>query len=132
MSITSRILEGNERITYPASIFGIHFPFRVEPFIFTMARSLSRDYTGGYWEMICLSNEGFLMIPKSDQQYHVMSQNGFEGDFSASGFGITVCLFAFSHLSFSEDLAETGEQFHLLRDFALNHPECNAIMAAID
>ncbi len=93
MMITSRILEGNERVNYPASIFGIHFPFRVEPFIYNMASSLSSDYSGGYWQMHKLSNNGFLMIPESDQQYHVVSQNGYEGKMSAMAFGVTTCLF---------------------------------------
>lgn len=133
MTITSRILEGNERINFPARIFGIHFPFRIEPFIFNMARNLSRDYSGGTWQMHKLSNNGFLMIPESDQQYHVVSQNGYQGYMTADAFGVTTCLYAYSHLSFSEELADVcGEQFHMLRAFALLHSKVRDIFAAID
>ena len=37
------ILNGPERINHPAQLFGVHFPLRLEPFVFDMARSLSCD-----------------------------------------------------------------------------------------
>jgi hypothetical protein len=135
MTITRRILEDNESITFPATIFGAHFPFRIEPFIFDMARSLSRNYTGGLWTLFKLSNNGFYMSAESDKPFHVMSQNGYDGNMSADAFGVTTCLFAYSHLSFTDDQAlaeKCGEQFHLLRDFALEHCEVREIFAATD
>jgi hypothetical protein len=54
---------------------------------------------------------------------------------SADALGITACLYAYSHLSFNrrDGLAELcAEQFHLLREYALDHPEAGGIMAAID
>jgi len=42
-------LSDNQRIAYPAALFGAAFPFDVEPTIFTFAQELSVDYTGGYW-----------------------------------------------------------------------------------
>ena len=83
--------------------------------------------------MISLSNGGFIMCPESDKPFHVSCMNGYEGTLSADAFGITVCLYAYSNLSFSEDLADVcGEQFHLLREFMFHHPEYQAILAAID
>lgn len=133
MTINRKKLNNAERITFPASIFGPHFPFRVEPFIFTMAGNLSRDYTGGYWNMYILYNDAFYMAPDSDTPFHVSCMNGYEGTLSADAFGITACLYTYSNLSFYEELAETcAEQYYLLREYLFEHPEVKGILAAID
>ena len=62
-------------------------------------------------------------------------ENGFEGTLSADAIGITACLYAYSHLSFTDspDFAEKcAQQYHLLREFMLEHPEAKAILKAID
>ena len=107
---------------------------RVEPAIFNIAGRLSADYTGGLWEFYALSNGGFYMAPKTDEPFDVHCENGFEGRLSACAFGITVCLYAFSHLSFKGGpFAETcAEQYHLLRQHMLDHRESQSILAAID
>ena len=135
MDIIRRTLEDNESITFPASIFGTHFPFKVEPFVFDLARSLSSDYTGGCWNMYELSNGGFYMTPESDTAYHTVCMNGYEGTLSADTFGITVCFYAYSNLSFSgnPEFAETcAKQYHLLREYMFEHPEVREILEAID
>lgn len=133
MTFNRTTLNDAERITYPANIFGTHFPFRVEPFVYDMAGNLSRNYTGGYWNMYGLSNGGFYMAPDSDAPFRVSCMNGYEGTLSADAFGLVVCLYAYSNLSFSEELADIcGEQFHLLREYMFEHQEVKAILAAID
>ena len=129
-----KILNNTQRISLPAKLFGIHFPFRVEPFVYDMAGRLSSDYNGGYWEMFVLDNGGFYMAPNSDT-CQVLCQNGFQGTLSEDAFGITVCLYAYSELSFSKipKLAETcAEQYHLLREHIFEHEEAKAILGAID
>ena len=124
-----------QRIDYPASLFGAaEFPFRVEPTIFDIAGELSVDYTGGLWEFYALSNGGFYMAPRTDEPFNVRADNGFEGRLSVCAFGITVCLYAFSRLSFAGGvLGEAcAEQYHRLREHTLEHPEALAILAAID
>jgi len=61
----------------------VTIPFRVEPFGFNMAGNLSRDYTGGYWNMYELDNGGFYMAPDSGTFFHVSCMNGYEGTLSA-------------------------------------------------
>ena len=55
-----------------------------------------------------LSNGGFYMSPISNHSFQVICDNGFEGSLSGDALGITVCLYAYSHLSFSDnhELAE--------------------------
>lgn len=74
------------------------------------------------------------MAPKTDDPFEVACENGFEGRMSPCAFGVTVCLYAFSLLSFeSGTLAERcAEQYHLLREHMLDHREAQAILAAID
>ena len=128
-------LSDSQRTDYPASLFGaVDFPFRVEPTVFNIAGQLSAEYDGGLWEFYALSNGGFYMAPATDEPFHVRAQNGFEGRLSACAFGMTACLYAFSHLSFEGGpFAQTcAEQYHLLREHMLDHREAPAILAAID
>ena len=93
------------------------------------------DYDGGYWEFYTLSNGGFYMSPSSDSTFHVSCENGFEGDLSADALGIVACLYAYSNLSFGDtgEFAETcASQYHLLRDFMLEHDEVRGILRAVD
>ena len=129
------LLSDAERIALPAKLFGaVEFPFKVEPTIFNMATMLAAGYTGGFWNMYQLSNEGWYMSPVSEAPFAVTSKNGYTGEMSADALGITACMFAFSHLSFGNGvLAERcAEQYHQVRAFASDHPEAEAILAAID
>ena len=131
MTIHKILLNDSERLNYTACHFGDIFPFRIEPFIFDMARNLSRDYTGGYWNMYELSNGGFYMAPDSDTPFHVICTNGYEGTLSADAFGLTVTFYSYSNLSFSPELSDVcAEHYHLLREFLFEHPECKPILAA--
>ncbi len=54
---------------------------------------------------------------------------------SADALGTTVCLYAYSHLSFdgAPELVDTcNEQYHLLREYVFEHPEVRGILAATD
>jgi hypothetical protein len=128
--MNKKLLNESERIDVPARIFGIHFPFRVEPFVFDIAGRLSEEYTGGYWLMYELGNRGFYMAP-NDDSFRMLAENGYEGSMSGDAFGITVCLYAYSELSFLE-IPGCAKQYHLLREFVLEHPERKAILRAID
>ena len=132
--ITPTLLNQQERIAFPATLFGHQFGLRIEPTIYNVASMLSPDYHGGYWEMYRLSNGGFMMTPSADAPFHVAAQNGYGGSLSAQALGIVVCLYTFSNLSFGgADFADVcAEQYHLLREYAMDHPEVRDILAAID
>ncbi len=132
--ITRQLVAEDQRTLVTADLFGAYFPLQLEPFIFSMASQLSEDYGGGYWQFYTLDNGGFYMAPDSEGRFQVVSPNCWEGFMSADAFGITVCLFAYSNLSFgSGQFAETcAEQYHLLRDYMMDHAEAGAILAATD
>jgi len=105
----------------------------VEGKIYDLMREFSSDYEGGYWHFYELSNGGFYMAPPPETLRLCIRSNRFDGQMTADGAGITVCLFAFSLLSFEHQGAETfNRHFHRLRDFALGHAESVQIFAAID
>lgn len=133
-TIFSERLNDTQRLAHTAKLFGIRF-WQVESFVFDTAASLSESYAGGYWHFHSLSNTGFYMAPDQTEPFHVICANGFEGNLSADAFGIAVCLYAFSHLSFSGDTDFAGacaQQYHWLRDFMMEHAEVQAILGAID
>ncbi len=133
--IYTECLNDAQRVSAPAKLFGAAgFALKLEPMIFSMARMLSDDYQGGYWEMFSLSNGGFFMAPSTEHTLITTSPNGYTGTMSAAALGISASLFTYSHLSFGDGpLAEAcAEHYHLLREYALDHPEAKAIMGCID
>jgi Antirestriction protein len=134
--ITRALLDDRDRMAVPAKLFGVMFTTRVEPFVFGIARSLSADYDGGYWEFYALSNGGFYMAPSGEHQFAVRCENGYAGEMSGDALGIVCCLYAYSHLTFSRpgEMAEAcARQYHLLREWMLaGHGEAREILAATD
>jgi hypothetical protein len=133
-NIHSERLDDTLRVTYTANLFGVHFPFKLEPTIYGMADRLAPSYSGGYWHFYGLSNGGFYMAPATDTVFAVSCENGFDGKLSADALGITACLYAYSPLSFSEgEFAQTcARHYYLLRDFMMEHSEARAILRATD
>ncbi|NJD24553.1 MAG: antirestriction protein [Betaproteobacteria bacterium] len=133
-TIARQLVAEDQRTNVTADLFGVYFPLQLEPFVFSMASRLSEDYGGGYWLFYTLDNGGLYMAPDSDRRFQVVSPNGWEGFMSADAFGIAVCLFAYSNLSFgSGQFAETcAEQYHLLREYMMDHAEAGAILRATD
>lgn len=125
----------DERLEHIAHTFGARFPLQIEPLIYVLTAELAPTYNGGYWEFYALSNGGFYMAPSSDDDFAVICENGFVGTLSPEALGITASLYAYSHLSFSgnEELAQMcAEQYHLLRELIMDHPEAGAILKAAD
>jgi antirestriction protein len=121
-----------ERLQILPRHFGRHL-VTVEHAVYTFMRELSQEYTGGYWSYFELSNGGFYMAPIQETLLNVaVDTNGYAGQMSADAAGITACLFALSHLSFQIQHESIASHFHHLRDFALDHAEASAILAAID
>lgn len=134
-TITRQQVIDSQRIQNTADLFGIHFPLNIEPAIYSITSNIAAEYDGGYWEFYSLSNGGFYMAPSSDSQYQTSSENGFEGKLSADALGITACLYAYSHLSFSSNTAFAemcANHYHWLRAYILEHKEASAILSAID
>ena len=111
--------------------FGQHMLI-VEDAVYCWMRRLASEYSGGYWHFYELSNGGFYVAPDCEPLLLRVEGNGYEGFMSSAAAGITACLFSFSHLSFRIADEVISAHYHLLRDFAVEHQEAGAILAAID
>ena len=112
-----------------------------EGYIFNLMRRMCPTYVGGQWKYFDLSNGARYMAPPDrDGELLQFKNDGnyFEDNISADAAGVIVTLIGLSHLGSSvhehdEVLAnELFENFHKLRDYALQHPESSAIFRAID
>lgn len=140
-SITRSLIAEAGRMKATHTLFGLHFPLRLEPTVFNMAGMLSDQYRGGSWDFYGLSNGGFYMAPRStgiapraSTSFEVTSENCFEGAMSGDALGITAYLYAYSHLSFTNNsFGELcAQHYHWLREYALDHSEAGSVFAAID
>lgn len=134
-AITRQLVLEKLRVKHTETLFGIHFPLNLEPCVYACTRNIAPVYQGDYWEFYTLSNGGFYMAPYSDEFYSVSCDNGYKGQLSADALGITACLYAYSHLSFSDlkGFAEKcADHNHLLRSYMLDHKEAANILRAID
>ena len=132
--VTRKLVPDDQRMAVTERLFGIHFPLRLEPVVFGITEKMATEYNGGYWSFFQLSNGGFYMSPSSDSVFRVACENMFEGDISADALGITACLYAYSHLSFSNGrfARVSACHYHRLREFMFEHPEASKIIQATD
>ncbi|MDM2804705.1 antirestriction protein [Citrobacter sp. Cpo109] len=137
-TLTAMLLPDEQRIGFWPQYFGtIPQWITLEPHIFAWMDRLCANYSGGIWQFYTLSNGGAFMAPEPDGDdsekwtlFNPMNGNGTE--MSAEAAGIAVCLMTYSHHAMRTECdAMTGHYYHL-RDYALNHAECNAIMHIID
>jgi len=93
------------------------------------------SYHGGIWQFYTLSNGGAFMAPEADgdEPWSLFNtMNGNDGELSAEAAGIAVCLMVYNHHACRTGCDAMTEHYYRLRDYALNHAECNAIMHIID
>jgi hypothetical protein len=132
ITVTATEVSEERRLEALPKYFG-HRALKVESYIFRYMGELAPTYRGGFWYFYDLSNSGFFMAPAGEPLRLEVLGNGFEGALSAEAAGITVCLFAYSHLSFKYPEEECfARHFHALREYALSHKEQRAIFQAID
>jgi hypothetical protein len=132
--ITRELVPEDQRMAVTERLFGINFPLQMEPVIYGITERMAEDYKGGYWDMYTLSNCGFFMAPSGDDVFHVTCDNMFEGDLSADALGLVACLYAYSHLSFSNSrfARVSACHYHRLREYMFEHPEVKQILGATD
>jgi len=106
--VTCQQVPEDQRLEVTADLFGIHFPLHVEPTVYGITDQIAPEYNGWYWEFFTLSNGGFFMSAPGDRMYAVECFNGYRGKLSSQALGMTVCLTAFSFLSFSGNTPSPG------------------------
>lgn len=135
-AITASVVPEELRIGFWPQHFGtIPQWIILEPQIFAWMDRLCTDYHGGIWNFSTLSNGGAFMAPESEQDEKwtmFNSMNGNGSELTGEAAGIVSCLMAYSHHACRTESDAMTEHYYRLRDFALNHPECSAIMHLIN
>ncbi|MHA1053666.1 antirestriction protein [Enterobacter mori] len=127
-----------QRVTFWPRYFGsIPQWITLEPIVFAWMDRFCADYSGGIWNYYTLSNGGVFMAPETngdtDEKWSLFNtMNGNGGELSTEAAGIAVCLITYSHHACRTGCDAMTEHYYRLRDYALAHPECNAVMHIID
>ena len=133
--VTRELVPEDQRLAVIENLFRAHFPLVLEPLIYGITEKMAEAYQGGYWNFYTLDNGGFYLAPEDDETYSVSCDNYFTGELSGDALGITACLYAYSHCSFSRN-EEFGKMcarhYHWLRAYMFEHPEVTSILGAID
>lgn len=104
-----------------------------ENIIYYLAQSMCYQYSGGYWNFYELSNEGFFLAPALEQPLEMfVDGNGFNGFVSPEALGVIVTLFSINGISGQQGDDYLIDKYYALRDFAIQHPERDLILLAID
>ncbi|MDR4466399.1 MAG: antirestriction protein [Nitrospira sp.] len=134
-AIVATLVPEKDRLEFLPRHFGMHM-LTVENCLYTQFAKLCPTYTGGYWHFYDLSNGGCYLAPSHVKYHLIHADNFFDATVSGEAAGIIVSLFTFSHVSFLLEDDPLGpriaQSFHLLRDFAGDHPEASLIFRAID
>lgn len=136
--ISAAVVADEQRMHFWPQHFGsIPQWITLEPQIFAWMDGLCSDYHGGIWTFYTLNNGGAFMAPEADEDnedkwtlFNRMNGNG--AGLTREAAGIVVCLMAYSHHACRTECDAMTEHYYRLRDYALNHPECSAIMYLID
>ncbi|WP_404273463.1 antirestriction protein [Yersinia similis] len=136
VTLTASVVPDEQRLRFWPQYFGaIPQWILLEPRIFAWLDRLCTDYSGGIWQFYTLSNGGAFMAPEDDdgEKWALFnSMNGNGAELSAQAAGIAACLMAYSHHACRTECDAMTEHYYRLRDYALQHAECRAIMSIID
>jgi len=137
-ALTATLVPDEQRVGFWPLHFG-NIPqwIILEPTAFAWMDRFCASYSGGIWQFYTLSNGGAFMAPEANEDidekwtlFNPMNGNG--GELSAEAAGIAVCLMTYSHHAMRTECDAMTEHYYRLRDYALNHAECSAIMHIID
>lgn len=130
--IKATVVAEGARMAFLPRVFGPGLAMAAETVVYGWMKELCADYNGGYWDFIDLSNGGFYMRLSSSKLFAMrVDGNGFGGALSADAASIVASLFAINQLLF-QGADHLHDAYYALRDFALQQPEWQAILRAID
>ncbi|MFU0883328.1 antirestriction protein [Kluyvera cryocrescens] len=131
----SQVTDENRIAFWPQHFGTIPQWILLEPRIFAWMERFCDDYHGGIWQFYTLSNGGAFMAleMEEDEKWTLFNNmNGNSAEMSAEAAGIAVCLIEYSHHACRTECDAMTEHYYRLRDYALRHPECHAILRIID
>lgn len=133
----------NRRLATLPRFFGPRMFGQAEGTIFNIASEMVRNYRGAYWHYYTRNSDALILVPSlgepEDLFTIVTPEEGTEYRMHADAIGISVCLFAYSRLSFwcdrhgvSQDTQRFADLYHAVKDVACDHPQNQLILQLID
>lgn len=136
VALTATVVPDEQRLRFWPQYFGaIPQWVLLEPRIFAWLDRLCTEYSGGIWQFYTLGNGGAFMAPEEDygEKWTLFNRmNGNGAELSAQAAGIVCCLLEYRHHACRTECDAMTEHYYCLRDYALAHVECRAIMSIID
>lgn len=130
-TINAIVVDDDVRCTFLFNTFGTHSPF-VGKRVRQLMDTFSKDYGGGCWDTIALSNGGAYLRLRSSGDFHLyIDRNGFSRTFSADAAGIVVSLIVFQSIAATTDAQWAIQMQRTLLEFASAHVEAHNIFQAI-
>lgn len=136
--LVASLVPDEQRISFWPQAFGLIPQWvTLEPRVFGWMDRLCADYCDGIWNLYTLNNGGAFMAPEpddDDDETWVLfnAMNGNRAEMSPEAAGIAACLMTYSHHACRTENYAMTVHYYRLRDYALQHPECSAIMRIID
>ncbi|EKP2319451.1 antirestriction protein [Escherichia coli] len=135
--LVATLVPDEQRISFWPQHFGLIPQWvTLEPRVFGWMDRLCEDYCGGIWNLYTLNNGGAFMAPEPDDDDETWvlfsAMNGNRAEMSPEAAGIAACLMTYSHHACRTENYAMTVHYYRLRDYALQHPECSAIMRIID
>jgi hypothetical protein len=138
--ITGSVVPEQSRMEFMPTLFTKQCFVVGEQILFNTARKISKDYKGGLWQFVKLSNGSGFAYPEQPDVFNVsVPGNGYEGELSAEAFGIACTMMTLSETTMFAYMREMtaanealADHFHKLGDFVAKHAESSKIFRAID
>ena len=136
--LVASLVPDEQRISFWPQHFGLIPQWvTLEPRVFGWMDLLCEYYCGGIWNLYTLNNVCSFMAPEpddDDDETWVLfnAMNGNRAEMSPEAAGIAACLMTYSHHACRTENYAMTVHYYRLRDYALQHPECSAIMRIID
>lgn len=105
-----------------------------ESLVYYFASGLINEYSGGEWEFIDLSNQGFYLRPslRVSEVVIQIEGNGYSGIVSEDAAGIITTIFSLNYLLFEAQEENLYKYYDSLINYARLHEERQQIFTAID
>lgn len=126
-------IHNEARFGFTSALFGQRACLEGEIAVFQWMRQLCTAYNGGFWRFYRLSNGGLFMAPSANEPMHLTwPMNWSDEHVSCQAAGIVVTLFALSQMMQSHSDELLTENYQLLREYLVEHPEAGAMLRLID
>ncbi|MEJ5209363.1 antirestriction protein [Denitratimonas sp. CY0512] len=133
----------SRRLATLPRFFGPRMYVQAESTIYNIASGMVRNYRGAYWHYYTRNSDALILVPSLGEPEDLFTitnlEEGTEYRMHADAIGISVCLFAYSQLSFwcdrfgvSQDTERFADLYHAVRDVACDHPQSQHILQLID